>query len=449
MSLARWLLLAMLVSVSLVALAMVMDEAREFEGAVQTLRAEQAALAMVVAADFESRLERYEETGSVPSVLAQPDLRRLLGGAMKLDQAGDRVLMIAPPKDDRRLLMSNGRLVTSPELRRALSSRMSSAVLAREAAARLGLPPRIAIAGISHVQGKTGSWGVIILVSGERLRTRERHAQLRFLLGLGAATTLVGGFGGLALRLQRRQLEVARELEIAALQQDRERLLAHADKMATLAALSSGIAHEIATPLGTITARVEQVAPAVADQPKATAALRIVQEQVQRIQGVIRGLLAIARREPPAFVPSRPDEIARAAVGLVKHRFDEASIKLQLEAAPDLPAIACDPRMLEHALANLLLNGKDANPRGGRVLVLVQTTGDKVSFVVEDEGEGISHQIAERAKEPFFTTKPHGRGSGLGLAIAHEIVAQHGGELLLERRESARGTRATIRLPRA
>src|SRR5690606_23614467 len=128
----------------------------------------------------------------------------------------------------------------------------------------LGLPHRIAVAAIRRVDARHASWNIVAIASAERLRARERHAQLRFSLGLLVVTLLVTGFGGLALRDQRQKLVVARELEIAALQRDRERLLAKADKMATLAALSSGIAHQIATPLSTIVARVEQVLPAVA-----------------------------------------------------------------------------------------------------------------------------------------------------------------------------------------
>jgi signal transduction histidine kinase len=347
----------------------------------------------------------------------------------------------------RGFLTTDGRVVSSPTLAAAFSERRAGVVLSREEAPRLGLPKRIAIAGLSRVHGRSGAWGVLVVVSGERLRARERFTQLRFLLGLALVTALVSGFGAFSLREQRRKLEVARELEVSALERDRERLLARADKMATLAALSSGIAHEVATPLGTIMARVEQVLPALEAQPKASAALRVVLEQVERIQGIIRGVLGLARGELPPFVQSDPATIASSAVALVSHRFGEAGVRIEVDFGESLPSIACDPPMLEQALANLLLNACDASKRGRSVRLRAYGAKAGLCFAVEDEGEGISQETAARALEPFFTTKANGRGTGLGLAIAREVVAHHRGKLTVAKREDVRGTRALIELP--
>lgn len=440
----RWLLAAMLITVSAVALAMFVDETREFDSSVEALQLEQSALATAVAADFEARLAAYEEDqdGLADSATVIP---RLLGGAIALEQPRSRIFLLARP-GRAGLLSTSGRSVRSALLERALRDEATGIQLPRSEAARLGLPQRVAVAGISRVRSARGPWRVIVLASAERLRARERHAQLRFLLGVGVATLLVTGFGGLALRQQRHRLEAARELAVAALERDRERLLAKTDKMATLAALSSGIAHEVATPLGTITARVEQVLPAVADNVRATAALRVVLDQVERIQRVIRGVLGLSRGEPPAREQAHAEAIARAALSMVQHRLGEAGVSSELLLAGELPAISCERTLLEQALANLLLNACDASRRGSRVRLRVELQQELLAFVVEDEGEGIPAETAERARDPFFTTKPSGHGTGLGLAIAQEIVSSHGGSLSLETREAPRGTRATIRL---
>jgi signal transduction histidine kinase len=306
------------------------------------------------------------------------------------------------------------------------------------------LPDRIAIAGMASVPSSAGAWSVVVLVSGERLREREQHAQRRFILVITVLTLLLGTFGYVALKEQRSQLEVARRLEVSALERERDRLLARHDKMSTIAALSGGIAHELATPLGTIVARVEQVLATVEDDPRATAALNAVIEQVTRIQRVVQGLLGLVREDAPRLIRSKPEDIVESAVGLVRHRFGQSGVKLELECAGALPAIACDPPMLEQALANLLLNACDASKRGTTVHVRASMSAERVEFVVEDEGEGISPEVAKRAGEPFFTTKPRGRGTGLGLTIAHEIVAHHGGKLRLAQREDGPGTRASI-----
>jgi signal transduction histidine kinase len=445
MSYGTRLILGMLMSVAAVALVALIDERREFEAAVQALEREQETLATAVAADVEARLPRYATSVSEGS--ADAIIPRLLGGAVRLERPGIRHILVVGPAG--RLLTSGGRVVSSPELMSAVRAGRTSIVLAREVASRLGLPPRVAVAGIAPVPSDLGTWSVVVLVSGERLRDREERAQLRFVLALTALTLLLATFGYLALKQQRQQLEVARRLEVSALERDRDRLLARADKMRTIAALSGGIAHELATPLGTIVARVEQVLAAVESDARATAALNAVIEQVTRIQRVVQGLLGLVREDAARLVRARPEAIVESAVELVRHRFGQSGVQVELHCAASLPAIACDPPMLEQALANLLLNACDASKRGTTVHVRTALAGARVELVVEDEGEGISPETVERARETFFTTKPRGRGTGLGLAITQEIVAHHGGKLLLAKREDAPGTRASISLPAA
>jgi two-component system NtrC family sensor kinase len=450
MSNGGWLLAAMFATVLLVGAAMLLDEQREFDEGLVGLRDEQVALATALAADFEARFVRR---GGVGALQDTPDARRalmaeLLGGAIELEQPRSRMLLVRAP-GRRGFFTSRGGTLTSEALAQAVAQGRTAVILPRESAAPLGLPARMAAAGIRQVPTRDGTWSVVVLTSAERLRDRERHAQLRFLLGLSLVTLLVSVLGGLALRDQRHRLAVARELEVAALQRERERLLAKADKMATLAALSGGIAHQIATPLGTITARVEQVLPALASDAKASAALRVIYDQVLRIQRLIRGVLDMARGSRPTLVRTRPESVTHAALDLIKHRFESMGLASRVTIAPALPAIACDPPMIEQALVNLLLNALDASTARGVVSVFVHGTNAEVSFVIEDEGEGISDETAARAGEPFFTTKPKEQGTGLGLAIAQEVVANHGGRLMLERRAVGRGTRATIVLPAA
>jgi len=447
----RTLLVAMLVAVSLVAIALLLDEQSEFEAAVQMLKDEQVTLATAVGADFETRLSRLEQAGEevrLDGGNVRTRLGQLLGGALQLEKPRSRLLLVARPEDGL-LLRTDGRAVSSPTLLSAARSGVSGLILPRDESAAFGLPPRIAVAGVETIEGRNGTWALIVLVSGERLRARERYAQLRFLLGLGGVTAIILGFGGAALRQQRRKLDVARALETASFEREREKLLAKADKMATLAALGSGIAHEVATPLSTIMARVEQLLPANQGDPRASAALNVVLAQVERIQAIIRGVLGLARGELPPLVHARPDVIADNAAALSRHRLAQAGVELVLQVPKDLPDVACDPPLLEQALTNLLLNACDASTRGATVLFSAHQEEGALCFCVLDEGDGISAEAAARAQEPFFTTKPKGYGNGLGLAITREVVAHHRGELRLEPRTSARGTRATIELPHA
>jgi two-component system NtrC family sensor kinase len=437
---------AMIASVLLVAMVMFYDEQREFEMALEALRDEQSTLATAVAADFEARLHRSGEREAVPH---DPEsftqlVLSLIGGARKLEQPRSRLVLVDDPRTPW-FVTASGTRVECDEVRRAIENASPEFTLSRTAAAQLGLPPRLAVAALRRIQDATGTWSVVIIASADRLRARERRAQLRFTLGVVAITALVGGFGGLALRDQRRKLAVARQLEISALQGERERLLAKADKMTTLAALASGIAHQVATPLGIIVARIEQVAPRLEHDPKAEAALSVVAEQVSRIQQVIRGVLSLSRGNRTTNVLARPDAILRSALEAVDHRLQQAGVRVEVDLGQsDGPELQCDPPLLEQALVNLILNACEASHDGDMIEVRVERDAGQLRFVILDNGEGIREDIASGAREPFFSTKP--AGAGVGLAIASEIAAHHGGELILERR-GPKGTRAVIALP--
>ncbi len=291
--------------------------------------------------------------------------------------------------------------------------------------------------------GPIGKWGVAVVASALRERDRERRAQARLVLGVVVASGLVLAFGGLARRKQRKELESA--LAIAEVQRERDERLVRADKLATMGALATGIAHEVSTPLGVIMGRAEQLLPKLEDE-RARRAVEVITEQSERISEIIRGFLSLARGGSPTLRHVDPRTLARAALGLVEHRFAKAGVALTSDVASELPRVSCEPRLFEQVLVNLLLNACDACKRGGSVELSVRAASERVAFVVTDDGAGISAEAAARAIEPFFTTKPEGEGTGLGLAIANEIVKHHNGTLTIASRGTV-GTRACADIP--
>ena len=319
--------------------------------------------------------------------------------------------------------------------------------LSHAESARLGLPPRTSVAALSGFRGPGGAaWGVVIAATARRQSDREERAERRVVLGFLFSSGLVLAFGTLALRTQRKELELERELAVAEAVRERDERLGRADKMATLGAMATGIAHQVATPLGVILGRVEQLLPKVAGDARARRAVDAISEQTRRIEGIVRSFLRLARGGAPSLEHVDPAELARVAVGFVEHRFAEAEVRLQTEATSALPRIACDPSLVEQAIVNLLLNACDACEGGGHVALVVKSAGEHVTFCVTDDGVGISPEAAMRVTEPFFTTKPEGRGTGLGLTIAGEIVAHHHGALTVVPRRDGRGTTACIQL---
>jgi signal transduction histidine kinase len=253
-------------------------------------------------------------------------------------------------------------------------------------------------------------------------------------------------FGGIALRKQRKELELHREVAVMAVQNERDERLARATRAAVMGTFAMGIAHEVSTPLGVILGRAEQLLGRVGNDERATHAARVIMDQAERLKLLVRRFLDLARGGAPAFVRVDSSSVARGAVALVEHRFGKARVALIADVPSQLAMIQCDRALLEHALANLLLNACEACEPRGTVDLTARSDGQEVVFVVNDDGAGITAEDAARATEPFFTTKPAGQGTGLGLAIASEIVKSHRGTLTIEPR-SPRGTRACVAIP--
>jgi two-component system, NtrC family, sensor kinase len=403
----RWLVAAMALAVIAVGALAAWDERARSEAGLDDLGAEQVAVAEAAATASPASLHELERDG-----------RRVLlvgpaGGATTLDGSPVALPPIAP----------GTRVVR----------------LERASAAELGLPARVAMVGLAPV-GRGGT-RIAVAATAERQRDRDRTGFARLVLAMALATGLVASFGGLALLRQRRQLRLEQELAVRAKDAELDRLA----RAATMAALGSGIAHELATPLGVIVGRAEQLLARAGGDERTTKNAQAILDQVEHVDGVIRGLLGLARGAPIALQETAPAELVREAQALVEHRFARAGVHLELGTS-DAPAVRCEPRLFEHALVNLLLNACDASPSGGTVRLAIEPNASEVAFVVTDDGEGITPADAARAIQPFFTTKPAGKGTGLGLAIANEIASTHRGSLAIGPR-TPRGTRASITLP--
>ncbi len=185
----------------------------------------------------------------------------------------------------------------------------------RKEAAPFGLPARTALAGLSRVDaGAAGTWDVVAVASAERERDRELWARRRLVLSVFTAAGLVLAFGGVAMRNQRKELVLERELAVASLQQQRDERLERANKAAAMGTLAMGVAHEISTPLGVIAARAEQMMPRVAGDERLSASVAAILSQTERINQVIRGLLGLARGDAPvgrADRSAQPDRECR------------------------------------------------------------------------------------------------------------------------------------------
>ena len=353
-------------------------------------------------------------------------------------------------------LTTQRRWIHIPELETARAHGDAGALLSRNAASLLGLPRRTAVAGLASVHENLGRYtAVAVVTSAEAERDRSRREQWRSVLGVALASGLILLAAVGTLRMQKRELDLERQRALHKMERARDAELARANRMATIAALASGIAHEISTPLGVITGRIEQLQSAVQGQERYERVVATISAQVTRIDQVMRGFLAFARGEAPILTHRAANEVARNAVHLVQYRFANANVLLDFHpCANEKLLIACEPALFEQALIDILVNALEASSPKQHVTLSVHYDQSSVAFVILDEGTGISESVIARATEPFFTTKAGKGGSGLGLAIAKEILTHHRGEITFDLRQTTEGsvqpgTRVTVQLPRS
>ena len=251
------------------------------------------------------------------------------------------------------------------------------------------------------------------------------------------------------------QLESETAARLAAIEQVR-----HADRLATVGQLASGIAHELGTPLNVVSGHAAMIASGeVSQEPEIRETACVIQEQTGRMVGILRQLLDFARRKSTERSPADLVKLARETVAFLEPLAVKRGVALHfVEGALAVPA-EVGTSQIEQVLTNLVMNAIQASPRGARVDVAVsrrklaprEPRGPEercACIEVRDRGAGIPQEVRARIFDPFFTTKPVGEGTGLGLSVAYGIVADHGGWIDVSS-EAGRGSVFTVWLPQA
>lgn len=250
-----------------------------------------------------------------------------------------------------------------------------------------------------------------------------------------------------------------------------ERLQASA-RLATVGEMASLLSHELTQPLVAISSYATgtlNLLPAgdAPPEPGDAAAVRHQHQQLQDVRGamvriayqadragkVIKSVRDFVRRRDQSREAIAPQALLDAVLPLIRLQARKLGVAVHLEVAPGLPAVVCDPTMVEQVLLNLTRNGMQSMDDPAilqRNLWLrvrwaePSEAGERVQFEVADEGCGIPEDVAERLFTPFFTTRDE--GMGLGLSLCRTVVEQHGG-VLQHQAHRPRGTVFTFSLP--
>ncbi|HUJ41067.1 MAG TPA: PAS domain S-box protein [Candidatus Acidoferrales bacterium] len=226
--------------------------------------------------------------------------------------------------------------------------------------------------------------------------------------------------------------------------------LVHAEKMATVGNLVSGVAHEVNNPLTAILGFTDLLLenPEIPDSAKSD--LQVVLQEAQRTRVIVQNLLSFARQAPAQRQPVQLTSVLRHTLKLRSYDFISHGVDVEERFDPRLPEIVGDPHQLQQVFLNILNNAYDAvreAGRPGRIEIETARRGDCVEVSIRDNGTGISQP--DKIFDPFFTTKEVGKGTGLGLSICYGIVREHGGEILCENNTGAPGCTFVVRLPLA
>jgi len=172
------------------------------------------------------------------------------------------------------------------------------------------------------------------------------------------------------------------------------------------------------------------------------------------ITAIIRQLLDFSRRRGPSLGPGDLRPLAGRTVELLASLARKRGVVIAVDAPEGAVTAQIDPGQIQQVLANLVVNGLQAMPSGGRLTLRLGRryatppsdvdgpAGEYATITVEDQGDGIVQEDLPRIFEPFFTTKDVGEGTGLGLSVAYGIVREHGGWIDVESTPGA-GSRFT------
>jgi signal transduction histidine kinase len=235
---------------------------------------------------------------------------------------------------------------------------------------------------------------------------------------------------------------------VKALEQNERRL----EHLTLMARFYAGIAHEIRSPLTSISNFVSLLTERFDDPEYRETASKLLPLEVDRIAQLADRLRLMAPSEGAQLTSVDLGALLRDLVRLHVARSGDCAVHITLSCPAALPLIQGDPRQLIQLFLNLLNNAIEAMSSGGNIRIHVEHAkadgvSDVVSVQVRDEGHGIPLSIMGKIFQPFFTTKSS--GSGLGLSICREIAAFHHATLVLRKRTDASGTVAEVRIPLA
>jgi two-component system sensor histidine kinase RegB len=293
----------------------------------------------------------------------------------------------------------------------------------------------------------------ILLIAHLPLKIPDDRRMIGAWMALGVASAFVVYF------LRRIMVALAeRDAELT----EARGLAARQERLASLATMAAGAAHELSTPLSTVALAAKELERALTrnevtneatneatkeamnkERSELAADARLIREQVGRCRGILeqmaQGAGTVGESVASCTIDVLLDEALVGARGA-------PPVHREVPAELARVGLRLPPRAVSQALRSLITNAQDASPPTSPVMIAVKSDASMIELEIRDRGAGMPDEILARIGEPFFTTKPPGRGMGLGLFLARAVLEAVGGGLDIESVAGA-GTCVRVTLP--
>jgi len=223
------------------------------------------------------------------------------------------------------------------------------------------------------------------------------------------------------------------------------------ERISSVLLLAAGVAHELGNPLNSLTIHLQLMARKLKklktgkDAASVEESIQVCQDEVRRLDGIIRNFLEAIRPRPPDLAETALADVLGEVLAFQQRELSDRGIAVEVEAPSDLPHVMADRDQLKQVFFNLIKNAAEAMTPGGRLRIAARADDDNVVLIFGDTGSGIKQEDLVRLFEPYYTTKSGGHG--LGLMIVQRIMREHGGQVGIESKEGV-GTVVTLHFPR-
>lgn len=227
---------------------------------------------------------------------------------------------------------------------------------------------------------------------------------------------------------------------------ERDRL-ARLEQLARLGELAGGLAHELKNPLSTIKLNLQLMQEDLLRLPGAEASrsrAATLRKEVDRLGHTLDDFLRFAGRLELHTRPVRLNELVRDLIDFFRPQAQAANVRLFASLCPEEPVCPLDPNLIKQALLNLILNGVQAMPDGGDLIIRTHVDQMRVYVDIADTGLGVPPTVVPHIFEAYYTTKKG--GTGLGLATTRRIIEEHRGHISFTS-EPGKGTNFRLDLP--